>query len=376
MPNDIHPEDRELFKSLEDLAGLGDRAHFRAKIGNVLGGLHGKGGRLLKYLLFIAVVGLIGAGVYFGGYGTVRDFVVTKFHAWTTSAPAVPKKEQQIAYGRDLTSVYLIGTYRGRRFVSYPSTLQTAFVFGRLLPRRFFSMFPAESGLQISYAIGLRGKPLDRFGEYVLNLGDVQRALLLDVNEVLNKVTNRRQQLDKLVAEFSRLLDVTKEDEQLVIQEVDTLTPQVSEARTAKIDAQKVYGDSIKTLQPEASAQALATVVKRQQEEIDLQSRLAAFTQLKKYYVTADAKLTARVHDLKLNYEALLKGVVVFDVKGSDLNIIMYEGGKPAEQTLVPGQTSGGFINFGGVGGDTMIDGSGSVGGKTGGRTYSFTEGL
>ena len=171
---------------------------------------------------------------------------------------------------------------------------------------------------------------------YTQTIRQVQSALNTDVNNFLNQNKNRRGALDALIADFDKLYLTTQEHADLVLREVLTLQGSVAPLRDLRTLKEKDFSVNMSAFLPREASKSLQEFITVSKDEVEVKAHLGAFQKLDKYFQTALVKLASRIKDIKANYEPLVKGVKVFDIKNSDIDIIKYEGGAPRDTLPTP----------------------------------------
>lgn len=249
----------------------------------------------------------------------------------------------------DLETAYRFGFYRYASFEAPPS-IQTAAIFGGIQPTMFFPASSFHTGLFTAYSIGFRGQPLVRLSQYLANISQVQNILSTNVNAVLDASSDRKVALDSLLQSFKNLLTATSENANFVKKEIITLRSNERALNDRVVASEKLFNADIAKFLPEKTAQELDEYMLIARDHSDAKARLGAMSKVDQYYQVAVVKLTARVRDIRDNQDALIKGVKVFDIKNSDIDIIIYEGQRPADpgiHAIDRTKTATGFTPFG-----------------------------
>jgi hypothetical protein len=310
----------------------------------VIGAAGIRKGNLLGCGVVLLVV--IGIGLFFmlGGWNKVTSL----FSSGASEAPppAIVLEPRDIT-SSDLVTAYYFGVYPTPES-QYPSSMELAYKFGGSLPIAYLVVPPQESGLTMAYRFGFRGYTYDRIELYIDNIREIQSALTTDVNAALNQSTDRRAALTRLIADFDALADRSTENAGLVTKEVLTAQSQVAPITSRVTLLQNDFNTNLAAFFPRETRLNLEEFIAASKEQAEVKANLGAFTKIDKYYQIANVKLAARIKDLKANFEALAKGVKVFDIKNSDLDIIKYEGTPPSDTIPAPlNRASTGGSTFG-----------------------------
>ena len=279
----------------------------------------------------LLVVGGIVFMIFFGGWGKIRPYI--PFLSPSVTVPTFsPEKIHVNVY--DTRTAFHFGFYKNNPGKFDPPSLEIAYIFGGIKRSLFFPIPPLQSGISAAYAVGFRGQSLQRLEVYVQNILQIQNILNTDVAAVLNAQQNRGPALDNLIQSFDNLVKVSQENATLVAKEIITMRDADNVLRAKIVSQEKVFTASLSKFLPQDSSKQLDDYVKLVKDESEMKAQLGAMAKIDKYYQVGMVKLRARIHDIKANQDALLKGVKVFDIRNSDIKIIEYEGQPPTDPAI------------------------------------------
>ncbi len=165
----------------------------------------------------------------------------------------------------------------------------------------------------------------DELSYQIEHLGKVLNSIDFDVNEYLNDYEDRSQAVDDLLAELTGIYDEGDEiliDLEYGIAELEAKFASDTESKAiyegeffAEIDVQD--GDDAVT--------ALNSFIEVSKEQAEVKSRYKAMSKIYDLMDRGLAYLQARIDDITYNKEALVKGIQVVDVAGSDLDLVIEE---------------------------------------------------
>ncbi|MFA6528928.1 MAG: hypothetical protein WCT46_05320 [Candidatus Gracilibacteria bacterium] len=157
---------------------------------------------------------------------------------------------------------------------------------------------------------------IDFFGK-ILNL------LELDVNAYLNDATDRTVAVDELISQMN---DAYDEGSQIV----SDLEYQVTELETvynSNTEQKTLYDEEffakIQAAEGNTAVTALDNFIEISKEQVELKANYKGRNKLMDLFVSALPYLEARIDDMTYNREALVQGIQVVDIRGSDLNLIL-----------------------------------------------------
>lgn len=195
-----------------------------------------------------------------------------------------------------------------------------------LFPPYFFP----QTGLELSLVLGETLSRKDLVTTSLIHLKRMKNAFSTDINQLLSKAFDRRAVLQNHLTLLRHLAEqanvvVTQLDSELV-----QLEPELKAFTEKRELTEQTFFNHVENLNPEAS-QELDDFIDQSKQFIEVRSRVRALTEIRNRYAKAIPRLLARITDVELNEDALVKGIAVYDVKGSDLQLIV-----PAEGEAVP----------------------------------------
>lgn len=150
-------------------------------------------------------------------------------------------------------------------------------------------------------------------------------SMQVDVQALLDQSRDRQETLDDYVNELNYLLYVGQNNlEQLQI-EIENLTAQYTASEEEKAAYEARFFEKLKGLDTYGSVAALNYFIAKGEDVVYMRAQYQAREKLITYYEELIAALEARVKDIELNEEALVKGVHVVDISGSDIDLIIQE---------------------------------------------------
>lgn len=201
----------------------------------------------------------------------------------------------------------------------------TALVTGESIPK----IKRASSAIQAAYNVGLPeliGGEVDIIATYMSTLTKLQNAFATDIHQLLDNSSNRAQALQVHLSELNVALDQAKDDYSELSTKRDSLKELFNNTTTAKNQLEKDFFTATESLNSQESNKILVNFINASTRQVDLKAQYNALSKLKEMYETAIANMDARIKDIELNKSALISGVKVVDIKGSDLELIIQEG--------------------------------------------------
>lgn len=173
--------------------------------------------------------------------------------------------------------------------------------------------------------IGLEGNedaPLER---HINDFSKVYETAQVDVNELLNHSVDRREALQDYVDKLNFYYREALQSQIDLQEESDLLSRQFEVVEEKKNEQEALFFDKVDALDGYASTAALDSFVSYAQELIRLRAHYLGREKVLGYYEQVIPYIETKIRDIDLNEEALVKGIKVVEVEGSDLNLIQTE---------------------------------------------------
>ncbi len=174
--------------------------------------------------------------------------------------------------------------------------------------------------------IGLDASTGNDLEDSINDFSRVYEAVQVDVNELLNDATDRREALKDYEDELGYLLSVARRNQDRLADQLDLLEEQFSKQEDLKDAQEEFFFDRLADLDAYSSGAALDEFIAYSQEVIRLRAHFQARERLLGFYENVIPVVETKLRDLELNEEALVKGVTVIQVDGSDLDLVIDEG--------------------------------------------------
>lgn len=317
----------------EDLDEFDEGGSFRENLAQIFRSIGLRSGGIfgcLTLLIIIAFSVYIFAFGGFGGWTGIKNYIP---FLQTPAAPTYSLDKVKISHADTMTA-YIFGFYRTNPTRPQPPSLELAYMFGGITPTGIFRFTSTQSGLETAYRIGFRGQPLERLSLYVANIMEIQNILNTDVNAILDASRNRKASLDGIIQSFDNLEVRSTQNAAFVKQEVLTATSLTRAQQSKLTQLERTFNTNLSQFLAVQSARDLEEYITTTKEYGETKARLGAMSKIDQYYQVGLVKLRARIHDIKANQDALIKGVKTFDIKNSDIKIIIYEGQPPTDPTI------------------------------------------
>jgi hypothetical protein len=183
----------------------------------------------------------------------------------------------------------------------------------------------ADSTTGLGEDIGSTSQNEDELTQLIADFSKMYEAMQVDVNQLLDQSTDRNKALADYEQQLNYLLYLGKQNEQKLIDESSALVAQYQNIEDQKATQETRFFDRLRNLDAFASTAALNSFVADGQEVVKLRAHYMARQKLLAYYQQVLESLSARIADVQLNEHALIEGVKVVDIQGSDINLIIDE---------------------------------------------------
>ncbi len=165
----------------------------------------------------------------------------------------------------------------------------------------------------------------DSLAVLIADFADMYEAMKVDVQELLDASYERQETLDDYRHELNYLLYTGRQNLEDLEASNEYITEKFTAAEEEKDMYEARYFDKMRELDAYGSVSALNAFIAEAEEVVNLRAQYQAREKLISYYEELIVSMEARVADLELNEEALVKGVKVYDIEGSDIDLIIGE---------------------------------------------------
>ncbi|MFA5793283.1 MAG: hypothetical protein WC897_05475 [Candidatus Gracilibacteria bacterium] len=157
------------------------------------------------------------------------------------------------------------------------------------------------------------------------DFGSIYESMQVDINELLDQSIDRTSVLDSYTKELKYLNNLGENNLFELNAQASSLVALFDEVDGEKGNAESKFFDRMKELDAYASAGALEDFIVKAEQSVRLRAEYQARKKLISYYESIIVDVGARISDIEFNREALIKGIQVVDVSGSDINLIIDE---------------------------------------------------
>jgi hypothetical protein len=191
---------------------------------------------------------------------------------------------------------------------------------------------------------------------YRLNtFGKIDNAYSVNVEEMLNKTSSRRQKLREYIDLLKGLVDEGTKISQTSGAEMAVMQASYDEKVLRQKTSDEEFFAKMNAYEGKETERVLGEFIVISRDIIEVRAKFKALQKIKLLFDQALPKVLKRIKDLEINEEALVSGIKVYDVSGSDLNLILPATGDDGQS--MPLESTGGA-----TGGGAATGGEGSGG--------------
>lgn len=203
----------------------------------------------------------------------------------------------------------------------FPESLESAVLLGEELGA--FRNFP-NPPLAIAYELGKEAQRFQkRFVQQIDFLNEMRSTVKTDVFRLLDQSRNREKALSDYMETLIREENAGRE----ISAEIDGLIRLMETRFNNAVEAKTLYEtrffETLKNLQGKESDEMLQGFTDMAEQAAAAKGQFHALSKLKAHYETVLRWISLRRTTIELNKEALIKGVKVVGVEGSDLELIL-----------------------------------------------------
>lgn len=160
---------------------------------------------------------------------------------------------------------------------------------------------------------------------YVNVLSRIRVLYETDIQAMLNRSTDRNRALNDFISSMKSVASDARKSLGEIAQRKLTLQSEFDSVTAAKQLQEEQYFANLSANNPRETSQNLANFTELARQSVDIRARYRALSKIEEYMNRYAAAVETRIRDTEFNREALIKGVKVIDVEGSDIDLIIPE---------------------------------------------------
>ena len=214
------------------------------------------------------------------------------------------------------------------------SGLINSYIFGlefsqqRILPG--LDLNPVSGGSTVGIDLSLiagqsQGFTKDTIVSYIDLLRQIDNVRRVDLYKYLNQYVDRRTALQEYLNVLNTLMLEVDSAKNVVLQEMARIDAEYTAAGEEKDLYEDSFFNSISALEGESSYNYLELFVEAGQKRVKQKAYYNTLKTINDSFDAAVATLAPRIQDISINSDALIQGVKVFEVTGSNIDAIIIE---------------------------------------------------
>jgi len=182
-----------------------------------------------------------------------------------------------------------------------------------------------DEALEAGEGLGEELVSEDELAAMISDFAAMYEAMEVDVVEMLDASRDRQDTLDSYQNELNYLIYVGGQNLDKLVEDSELLAAKFAETEEYKNALEVRFFEKMRELDAYGSTAALDAFIVEAEEIVRLRAEYSARQKLVAYYAAILEQMQLRVTDIELNEEALVKGVQVVDIAGSDIDLIIDE---------------------------------------------------
>lgn len=191
-----------------------------------------------------------------------------------------------------------------------------------------------DVSLQSAFLLGTESERFEqRFTQHIQFLKKVKNALQTDLFQYLSQSRDRSRSLDDYVRDLEKMLEEGSRNTREIESIMELLQTQFENDTAAKNDYEQRFFAALDSLSGDEAQEFLEKFVEIKKSQVELQAQFQAYKRLKEGTGAKNQKgsfydkflriIARRLKDIDLNRDALIKGVKVVELEGSDLDLVV-----------------------------------------------------
>lgn len=156
-------------------------------------------------------------------------------------------------------------------------------------------------------------------------LREIENARKVDLYEYLNKFVDRRQALQDHLEILNGLVLRAESEKTVVSQEMSSINSSYDASSEQKSKYEMSFFESLNSLYGETAYNNLELFIEASQKQIKEKAYYNSLVKINELLNSAISALSPRIRDISVNADALIKGVKVFEVHGSNIDAIIIQ---------------------------------------------------
>lgn len=185
--------------------------------------------------------------------------------------------------------------------------------------------FSRDPGPALGEELGEQDIVDEEFASLVHDFAQIFNSMETDVNELLNQSSDRTEALTDYASLLNFNLYLGRQNVETLEAQMEDLEQSFVAVENEQDEAELDFFDDLRNLDANGSSASLDRFIGFSEEVVELRAEYRAREKLLEYYEAVLVAVELRIADIEFNREALIKGVQVVDIEGSDLDLIIDE---------------------------------------------------
>jgi hypothetical protein len=186
------------------------------------------------------------------------------------------------------------------------------------------SMVGVEASIAVGKSAEVNKNSITYYADLLRRIDEARKINLYDY---LNKFVDRRKALQDHLIELNQLVMEADSNRSAILQELERINTEYKAVGEQKGVFEKSFFDSLNSYHGEGAYDNLELFVEASQRQIKDKAYYNTLKTFSDMLGTAISALNPRIQDISVNAEALIKGVRVFEVQGSNIDAIIIQNG-------------------------------------------------
>jgi hypothetical protein len=180
-----------------------------------------------------------------------------------------------------------------------------------------------DDGVNTSQIIGEQFLAHSTYSRHVAEFADMYESMRVDVNELLDLSRDRQRTYNEYHAELDAHFFTGRRNKEALESEITRIQTQFASSEASKEALELEFFERLNQLDSFGSVVSLNAFITEAEVVVRLRAESQAREKLLALYDELLPLMEARLRDLGFNEEALVKGIRIIDVEGSDIDLIL-----------------------------------------------------
>lgn len=190
-----------------------------------------------------------------------------------------------------------------------------------------------DTGIFATSPVGTEFEGVSDIANYLMIFRRMQNAYATDINELLNKSTDRRSTLLSYLALIQLLNEEGSSTLQNIIGTEEIISSQYEEQIRRRDTDDVNFFEQVNAYNAKTAQNILEDFIEASKEIVELRAHFKALQKIHALFEQGLPKMANRIAGIALNQDALISGIKVYEVRGADLDLIVPVNGEQIPRT-------------------------------------------